>query len=86
MTMQEMNDDPKHYMNQSNDYPYLVAIGEKKNEIKCFYITVENQLILVRILLHFNGANFQLLIFFVRYHLSSLSLRCLTCFSNCTTS
>lgn len=42
-----MNDDPKNAIDLSNPYPHLIAVGENKNEIKCFYIAVEKQIITV---------------------------------------
>lgn len=34
-------------MDKTNRFPYLLAIGEKKTEIKCFYLAFEEQILLV---------------------------------------
>lgn len=42
-----MNEDPQQLMNSSNKFPYLIAVGENQNDIRCFYIAIENQIIAV---------------------------------------
>lgn len=45
--IQELNEDPQQLMNSSNKFPYLIAVGENQNDIRCFYIAIENQIITV---------------------------------------
>lgn len=35
-------------MNATNKFPYIIAVGEQKNDIKCFYIAIEQQIISVK--------------------------------------
>lgn len=44
---QKISDDPNISMDKTNDYPYILAMGDKKTEIKCFYIVFEKKPILV---------------------------------------
>lgn len=45
---QDVNSDPKAIMDETNQFPYLMAIGEQKNDIKCYYIAIEKQIIPVK--------------------------------------
>lgn len=38
-------------MNTANKFPYIIAIGEQKNDIKCFYIAIEKQIISVKLII-----------------------------------
>lgn len=44
-----MDEDPKCTMDDNNKYPYLIAVGPNRTEIKCFYIMFEKQPMLVRL-------------------------------------
>lgn len=58
VSLQEMNEDPKHIMDKANTHPHFVAMGEVKSKIKCFYIMFEEQYILVRLRCLFTSIHF----------------------------